>query len=68
MANPDFLDTKQNILYCSMACAIADGSREDDLEEFTTQDYFEAWNEQEGLLYGALCPHCENEYHGYQAT
>ena len=62
----DVLDTKNDVLYCSRACAIADGAKGQDLESFSKTEYTEAWSEEEGALYGALCPACENPYHGYE--
>ena len=48
------------VLYCSEKCLEADGA---ELSELVHADDFD---ERGGTTdFGALCPHCEREYHGY---
>lgn len=65
MVKKDYLDKRNNILYCSRLCAIKSGANIYDIIPIN-KDKFEAqYNSDTGDHWGACCPQCENIYNNY---
>jgi hypothetical protein len=61
----DYLCTTTGTLYDSMECALSNGALQDDIVAVSQEDYDNAWDEDSGHHFGALCPVCERPYNNY---
>jgi len=59
----DYLDIKNDVLYCSKKCAIKNNVDPEMLVPIDSDEFEERY--KTGDHWGTLCPTCENEYNNY---